>query len=150
MDLRGILYLKPIGFKYILDNFKGREEKMRQVSIALLERQVKARIAKLGQSEPFIMGSLVESKRKCGQKKCACANGGPLHSAWIITKHGAGNKTRSIYVPVAMLAEVRQWTDEYKKVKALLQEIDELGEQIIAATKARKKAGKATAMEGEE
>jgi hypothetical protein len=106
----------------------------------MLERQVKTRIAKLGQCEPFIMGSLVESKRKCGNKKCACANGGELHSAWIITKHGVGNKTRSIYVPVAMLPEVRKWADEYKKVKELLQEIDELSEQIIAATKARKKA----------
>jgi len=123
---------------------------MKQISIAMLERQVKARIAKLGQCEPFIMGSLVESKRKCGNKKCVCANGGPLHSAWIITKHGIGNKTRSIYVPVAMLAEVRKWADEYKKVKELLQEIDGLGEQIIAATKARKKALKAAETETEE
>jgi len=113
---------------------------MRQVSITTLERQVKTRIAKLGQCEPFIMGSLVESKRRCGNKNCACANGGPPHSAWIITKHGAGNKTRSVYVPVAMLPEVRRWTGEYKKVKELLQEVDELSERIIAATKARKAA----------
>lgn len=112
---------------------------MRQTSIAMLEKQIRARIAKLGQINLFIIGSLVESKRKCGVKSCACANGGALHPAWILTKN-SGGKTKSVYVPVAMVDEVEKWTKEYKKVKELLKEIDALGEQVIAASKQRKKA----------
>lgn len=111
---------------------------MRQTSIAMLEKQINARIAKLGQAEQFIVGSLVESKRKCGNKKCRCANGGELHSAHILTKRENG-KTKTIYVPVDMVREVGKWSKQYKRIKELINEIDQLSEKVIASTKARKK-----------
>lgn len=111
---------------------------MRQTSIAMLEKQINARIAKLGQAKQFIVGSLVESKRKCGNKKCRCANGGELHSAHILTKRENG-KTKTIYVPVDMVREVAKWSKQYKKIKELIHEIDQLSEKVIASTKARKK-----------
>jgi len=112
---------------------------MRQTSIVMLKKQIKTRVGKLGQSKEFIVGSLVESKRKCGNKNCRCANGGELHSAHILTKRRNG-KTKTIYIPVDMVEEVREWSREYKNVKKLIHEIDELSEKIIAATKKRKKA----------
>jgi len=112
---------------------------MKQSSIAMLKKQINTRVNRLGQSKEFIVGSLVESKRKCGNKKCACANGGALHSAHILTKRANG-KTKTIYIPVNMVEEVREWSLEYKNVKKLIHEIDELSEKVIAATKARKKA----------
>ena len=112
---------------------------MRQVSIAMLKKQINTRASKLGQSKQFIVGSLVESKRKCGSKTCVCANGGALHSAHILTKRENG-KTKTIYIPVDMVDEVREWSLEYKKIKKLIHEIDELSEKVIAATKKRKKA----------
>lgn len=111
---------------------------MRQTSIAMLEKQINARIAKLGQCKQFIVGSLVESKRKCGYKDCQCANGGELHSAHILTKRENG-KTKTIYIPVDMVSEVGEWSKQYKKTKELIHEIDQLSEKIIASTKARKK-----------
>ena len=112
---------------------------MRQVSIAMLKKQINTRVSKLGQSRQFIVGSLVESKRKCGSKTCICANGSELHSAHILTKR-VGGKTKTIYIPVNMVEEVREWSLEYKRVKKLIHEIDELGEKVIIATKERKKA----------
>lgn len=111
---------------------------MRQTSIAVLERQIKSRIAKLGQCKQFIVGSFVESKRRCGHKTCACNNGGAMHDAHIITKRENG-KTKTIYIPVDMVKEVAGWADEYKKVKELIREIDELSEKVIVAAKERKK-----------
>ena len=111
---------------------------MRQTSIAMLEKQITARIAKLGQRKQFIVGSLVESKRKCGNKNCRCANGGELHSAHILTKREKG-KTKTIYIPVDMVEEVGEWSQEYKKLKELISEIDQLSEKVIAGVKARKK-----------
>jgi nucleoside-triphosphatase THEP1 len=112
---------------------------MRQTSIAMLEKQINARITKLGQRKPFIVGSLVESKRKCGNKNCRCANGGELHSAHILTKRENG-KTKTVYIPVNMVEEVGEWSREYKKLKELIREIDQLSEKVIATTKKRKKA----------
>jgi hypothetical protein len=112
---------------------------MRQTSVTMLEKQINSRIQKLSQRKQFIVGSLVESKRKCGSKKCVCANGGELHSAYILTKRKDG-KTKTIYIPVNMVNEVRKWSNEYKRIKTLIHEIDELSEQVIATTKACKKA----------
>ena len=112
---------------------------MRQTSIVMLKKQINARIVKLGQSKEFIVGSLVESKRKCGNKNCRCANGGELHSAYILTKRENG-KTKTIYIPVDMVEEVREWSFEYKKIKELIHEIDQLSEKVIAVSKKRKKA----------
>jgi hypothetical protein len=39
-----------------------------------------------------------------------------------------------------MVDEVREWSLEYKNVKKLIHEIDELSEKVIVATKKRKKA----------
>jgi hypothetical protein len=114
---------------------------MKQVSIAMLKKQINNRINKLGKSKPFIVGSFVESKRKCGSKTCACANGGKLHNAHILTKRKNG-KTKTIYIPVGMVDELEEWSLEYKKIKKLIQEIDELSEKVIIATKAQKKARK--------
>ncbi|MCF6177625.1 MAG: hypothetical protein L3J71_17860 [Victivallaceae bacterium] len=104
----------------------------------MLEKQINARISKLGQRKQFIVGSLVESKRKCGNKNCRCANGGDLHRAHILTKRENG-KTKTIYIPVKMVKEVGEWSREYKKIKELIREIDQLSEKVIAATKQRKK-----------
>ena len=98
---------------------------MRQTSVAMLEKQINSRIKKLGQKKQFIVGSLVESKRKCGSKVCACANGGELHSAHILTKRENG-KTKTIYIPVNMVKEVSKWSMEYKKLKDIIKEIDKL------------------------
>lgn len=115
------------------------EVKMRRTSIAVLERQINARIAKLGKCGQFIVGSLVESKRKCGNENCRCAKEGELHSAHILTKRENG-KTKTIYVPVAMIDEVDRWSREYGKVKKLIREIDQLSEKVLVAFKERKKA----------
>ncbi len=112
---------------------------MRQVSIAMLEKQIKARIGKLGQRNQFIIGSLVESKRKCGNKNCKCIKEGKLHSAHILTKRENG-KTKTIYIPVDMVKEVERWSKEYKKLKELISEIDQLSETVIVAKKKRNKA----------
>ncbi len=112
---------------------------MRQTSIAMLKKQINARITKLGQCKQFIVGSLVESKRKCGNKNCRCANGEKLHNAHILTKRANG-KTKTIYIPVDMVEEVSEWSREYKRIKELISEIDQLSEKVIAATKERKKA----------
>ena len=111
---------------------------MRQVSLTMLKKQINARIKKLGESNQFIIGSLVKSDRKCGSKKCACATGGPLHRAHTLTKRENG-KTKTIYIPVDMVEEVKDWTLEYKKIKKVIHEIDELSEKVIKATKQRKK-----------
>ena len=70
-----------------------------------LQESYRKQIAEIG---PFIEGSLCEYKRS-GRKS----------SSWHLTYKVAG-KTKTVYVPVEMVEEVRAWTKEYRNLKQLI------------------------------
>jgi len=103
----------------------------KQTSKRVLEQRIRARIRELGECGISIAGSLNVSTRRCGRKNCRCASDETKkHAAASLTSKVRG-KTRSVYVPVAMVEEVRNWTKERQKIRKLLKEIDKLAEQII-------------------
>lgn len=113
-----------------------------RMSAEMLRQRIQAKIRKLGESGIFISGSFVRSSRKCGNPSCRCANGGEKHPCCLLTSKVKG-KTKAVYVPVDMEDEVERWVKEHKKVKALLKEIDKLGERIIRQhVKTRRAANK--------
>jgi hypothetical protein len=67
-----------------------------------------ATLKQIGRVGPFVEGSLCEFKR-AGRKS----------SSWHLT-FKVNNKTRTVYVPVDMVKEVRQWTREYRRLKQLI------------------------------
>lgn len=72
-------------------------------------RNLQAAILKqIGQVGPFVEGSL-----------CAFKRSGRKSSSWHLT-FKINNKTRTVYVPVDMVEEVRQWTKEYRRIKQLI------------------------------
>jgi hypothetical protein len=73
----------------------------------------------LGDLGPFVEGSLCKVKRP-GRKT----------PAWQLTFAQAG-KTRTVYVPGELVAEVRQWAKEYKRLKALVRKITRQSLAII-------------------
>ena len=99
-------------------------------SEATLRAKIKARIKELGKAGMFISGSFMRTERKCGSKKCACATGGAKHPCCLLTSKVNG-KTKAIYIPVDLADEVEGWVAEHRRVKAMLKEIDELGERLI-------------------
>jgi hypothetical protein len=65
-------------------------------------------LREIGKVGPFVEGSLCEFKR-----------GGRKSSSWHLT-FKVKNKTRTVYVPVEMVKEVRQWTRQYRRLKQLI------------------------------
>lgn len=89
-----------------------------------------ALLKRLGKLGPFMGGSLVLIGRTCGNKEhCHCAKG-PKHVSLYLTFAEKG-KTRTIYVPVDMEAEVRRWSQCYRDLKALMGEVSDLNRAII-------------------
>lgn len=99
-------------------------------SIKMLRQRINAKIKQLGDANIFISGSFIRTSRKCGSKKCACANGGTKHPNCMLSSKVRG-KTKGIYIPVDMAEEVEQWVKEYKRIKTIMKEIDQMSEQII-------------------
>lgn len=70
-----------------------------------------AYMKQLGEIGLFIEGTLCKVRRP-GRKP----------PAWQLTFKQAG-KTRTVYVPITLAAEVQQWAKEYKHLKQLIRKI---------------------------
>lgn len=104
---------------------------MKTLSRHVIEQRIRARTKRLGECSISISGSLAKIARKCGRENCRCTNDpSARHTAHLLTSKVKG-KTKSVYVPVELVKEVENWVKERKKIKRLLKEIDELGEQLI-------------------
>jgi len=91
----------------------------------LIRRMLDGRLRQLSTGKPVLAASLTQITKHCGRKSCHCHQGGALHTAWHLTYKVKG-RTRTVYVPVDLLDEVRLWLEEHKRIKTLLGEIHEL------------------------
>jgi len=110
-----------------------------EIGMGRLETKRDARLKKLGAMGPMIAASLVRRMVTCGRTTCRCASG-DKHESWCLTYKGPKGKTKTVHVPKDMVEEVRAWTEEHKRVKALLAEISSLGLEIIQSHVPRKRA----------
>jgi hypothetical protein len=96
----------------------------------LIRRMLDTRLAAVGSDKPILAASLVQIRKHCGRSCCHCQRGGPLHTAWHLTFKDQG-KTRTVYVPLDLLDDVRQWIANHKRHKTLLGEIHQLTVALI-------------------
>ena len=95
-----------------------------------IRRMLDSRVGRLTGGKPILAASLVHTSKHCGRQGCHCRQGGPLHPAWHLTFKVQG-KTRTVYVPLDLLEEVRSWVVEHKRIKALLAEIHTLTVALV-------------------
>jgi len=112
-------------------------------NINMLARMRDARLKKLAGMKPFIIGTVVEYEKVCGNPTCKCASG-DKHKAQHLTYKDENQKTVSVYIPADMLQEVKEWMEEHKRIKRLLQQISDLQRKILKrhVTERRLKKGR--------
>jgi len=108
----------------------------------LIQRALAARQKQLQAQQPVLAASLVSVRRTCGKPTCRCARG-HKHPGHYLTWKAAG-KTRSAYVPQALLPQVRSWQSEYRRLKRLLRECSQLSLALVQThtTQQRRQAGR--------
>lgn len=117
-----------------------------RLSVEVLKARRDARVKELASLGPMLQGSLAEIGVTCGNPNCRCARG-EKHRSHIVTKKVRG-KTKSLYIPVDMVEEVRTWIEEHRRAKRLMKEVSDLNEKIVRAhvgTKRAKRANRAAA-----
>ena len=87
-------------------------------------------LRQLAQTGPFLVGHLCQFKRP------GCAQPG-----WHLTFKQKG-KTRTVYVPMDLVAEVKSWTQNYKHLKKLLREVSRQSLELIRGHVANQRAAK--------
>ena len=101
-----------------------------KINIAWLERKRDSIIKKLSGIGPFVDGSMVVVKRRCGNKNCKCYLKGEKHESYYLMYKVAG-VTKAVYIPVDLEDEVREWNDNYKRLKKIIAEICRANKEII-------------------
>lgn len=96
----------------------------------LIRRQLDSRLRRLHSTRPILAASLVQFHKACGVPSCHCMRGGSKHASQHVTFKERG-RSRSVYVPLDLLPEVRAWIAEHRRLKQLLQEINHLSLALI-------------------
>jgi hypothetical protein len=97
-------------------------------------------LKKLRQVNPFLTGSVSIIARECGNKNCKCAKG-EKHESLYLTYKDRG-KTRTIYIPVDLEEDVKEWVKEYVRIKEWIREVSEVQRKIIRQYVTEKRARK--------
>jgi len=87
-----------------------------------------AALRQIAQLGPFIEGSL------CAFKRPGCAQPG-----WHLTFKARG-RTHTLYVPMELVAEVKQWTLNYRHLKGLIRQVTRHSRALIHGHRANRRA----------
>ncbi len=96
----------------------------------LIRRMLDSRLKKLTPAGPLLGATLREIAKHCGRPSCHCLRGGPKHVGNYLSFKMQG-KSRSVYVPLDLVKEVRSWIEEHQRHKRLLSEIQQLSLALI-------------------
>jgi len=101
-----------------------------KINTAWLIRKRDGLIKKLADIGPFVDGSFVKIKRRCGNRNCKCYLKGEKHESYCLMYKAAG-VTKAIYVPVDLEDEVKKWNRQHKKLKRIIAEVSATNKEII-------------------
>jgi hypothetical protein len=97
----------------------------------LIRRMLDSRLKKVAAKRPVLAASFVQFYITCGNHACACHRDGPKHLSQHLTFKEPGQKTRSVYVPKDLIKDVQSWIEEHRRLKKLLQEIQQLTVALV-------------------
>ncbi|MDD3954678.1 MAG: hypothetical protein PHY82_12270 [Lentisphaeria bacterium] len=90
--------------------------------------QRQATLKQIGQIGPFIEGCL------CSFKRPGCAEPG-----WHLTFKKKG-RTTTVYVPMELAPEIKQWTQNYRQLKKLIRQVTRHSLALIRGHSANRRA----------
>ena len=108
-------------------------------SPARLLRSIEKRVAELSGLGPEVTGSLCSRSGKCRAPGCACRRGVPMHVSWQLTSTEK-SRTKTVYVPMAALEQVREWAENHKRGRKLRREVSDLCERYLRTVVPRERA----------
>jgi Family of unknown function (DUF6788) len=97
------------------------------------EREARSRAAQLLANEPFLRGNLVLRHRSCGKSYCRCQRGQKHPALYLYTR--SQGKQRGTYIPPALHETVRQWVDNGRRIKRLVDQVSQHNLQTLSQQK---------------
>jgi len=111
-----------------------REEQIRQ--------QRRELVKGVGAGGEILKGSLIERFTVCSRPGCRCLRG-EKHGPYLYVSIFDGKRSRQVYVPQSMDAQVRGWVHNYRRVSETIRTLSGLSVQLIRLR--QPKGGKSSA-----
>ena len=105
-----------------------------------LQRRKKRLWNELRRYEDFLRGTVVLLKRRCTYPRCTACQEGEGHPTWYLSRKVKG-KTRLTYLSKEKLEVARCGTEQYARLRALLEEIAEVNAEGLKASTGRRSSG---------
>jgi len=106
-------------------------------------RQRRRGLAKLlPPTTEILRGSLVERYVTCGNPVCRCAKGERHGPIWYLTVTLGRGRTTGGIVPDENVAQVRNWIENYHKLKNDLEKISEINRELLRRERAKQRKRK--------
>jgi len=97
------------------------------------ERDARSRAVQLLADQPLLRGSLVLQHRSCGKPYCRCQKGQKHPALYLHTR--SGDRRVRIYIPPALHDIARQWVDNGRRLKRLVDRVSEHHLQALLVQK---------------
>jgi hypothetical protein len=107
----------------------------------MTNRRGKKALERLQKIKPFVQASFSLTKKRCGNPRCRCAQGGPLHEVALLTWKEE-KRTHTLYVPIELRQEVERWVQEGKLLKRLVAEVSQAQREFLTSKKKSRKSKK--------
>lgn len=111
---------------------KQKRQKLSRLRLELLEalKQLPKALRVVLARAPLVKGSVYQIARRCGTPRCRCTRG-QLHRNFVLTWSEQGrHRMRSL--PPERVAEIRQRSQEYARVRRARTEVSVLYNRILA------------------
>ena len=94
----------------------------------------------------LLRGSVVVGTTRCGKARCRCSRGKEFEHRAVYVSVVIGGKRRNVAIPPERLSEVRGWSDQYQRLKKMIDELTEINLEILRAERedGKKKTRSAT------
>lgn len=100
------------------------DKSLSRTGMSASERQVRSRLHRLIDAAPFLRASLVERHVLCGKPNCRCAKGHKHRSLYLMASKDG--RVRQLYVPKEREAVARQWIENHRQLRDLMEQVCDL------------------------
>jgi len=132
--------LEPI-LTYTCIQMKASNELARLSELALRQRR-QGLATQLPPVAETLRGSLVERYVTCGNPACKCAKGERHGPVWYLTVTLGPGKTTGGIVAGDKVEQVRNWVQNYQKVKDHLEKISAINRELLRRERDRRRRHK--------
>jgi hypothetical protein len=115
-----------------------------QLSLLALRKRREGLTKILPPLSDILRGSLMERYMTCGNPSCKCARGDRHGPVWYLSVTLDQSHRRGSTVAADQVEQVRQWIENYHRVKEHLEKISDINRELLRRQKNRNKPKKKT------